>query len=71
VDAQEVEPRDKVRQLMLDTFERIVIYMRGVVPQGRSAKYIDVLLISRAGQRRWLRVERKTGGWAAAVDRPL
>lgn len=71
VEAQQVEPRDKVRQLMLDTFERIVIYMRGVVPQGRNAKYIDVLLISKAGQRRWLRVGRKTGEWAAGVDRPM
>jgi len=71
VEAQQVEPRDKMRQLMLDTFERIVIYMRGVVPEGRGAKYIDVLLISKAGQRRWLRVEKKTGSWAAAIDRPL
>lgn len=70
VEAQEVEARDKVRQLMIDTFDRIVIYMRGVVPEGRRAWYIDVLLISKAGQRRWLRVERKSGKWAAGVDRP-
>jgi len=70
VEAQEVEARDKLRQLMIDTFDRIVIYMRGVVPAGRRARYIDVLLISKAGQRRWLRVERKTGEWAAGVDRP-
>ncbi|KPM58159.1 integrase [Pseudomonas putida] len=70
VEAQEVEARDKVRQLMIDTFDRIVIYMRGLVPEGRRAWYIDVLLISKAGQRRWLRVERKSGKWAAGVDRP-
>lgn len=70
VEAQEVEARDKVRQLMIDTFERIVVYMRGVLPEGRRAWYIDVLLISKAGQRRWLRVERKSGKWAAGIDRP-
>jgi hypothetical protein len=67
VDAQEVEAREKVRQLMLDTFERIIIYIRGVVPEGR--KYIDVLLIAKSGQRRWMRIDRRTGGWAAGSDR--
>lgn len=69
VDAQEVEPREKVRQLVMDTFERIVVYIRGVVPEGR--KYIDVLLIAKSGQRRWMRIERQTGVWAAGSDRPL
>ncbi len=65
---QEVEAREKVRQLMMDTFEKIVIYIRGVVPEGR--KHIDVLLIARSGQRRWMRIERRTGAWAAGSDRP-
>lgn len=65
---QEVEAREKVRQLMMDTFERIVVYILGVVPEGR--KYIDVLLIAKSGQRRWMRVERRTGIWAAGSDRP-
>ncbi|NWA25798.1 recombinase family protein [Pseudomonas gingeri] len=68
VDAQEVGPREMVRQLMMDTFERIVLYIRGVVPDGR--KYIDVLLIAKSGQRRWMRIERRTGQWAAGSDRP-
>lgn len=68
VDAQEVEAREKVRQMMLDTFERIVIYIRGVVPEGR--KYIDVLFIAKSGQRRWMRIDRRTGSWAAGSDRP-
>ena len=66
---QEVEAREKVRQLMMDTFERIVIYIRGVVPEGR--KHIDVLLIAKSGQRRWMRIERRTGVWAAGSDRPI
>lgn len=68
VDAQEVGAREKVRQLVMDTFERLVIYIRGVVPEG--SKYIDVLLIARSGQRRWMRIERRTGVWAAGSDRP-
>ena len=70
VDAQEVEPREVMRQLMMDTFERIVIYIRGVVPVIKQPKFIDILLISKAGQRRWMRIERRTGAWAAGVDRP-
>lgn len=70
VDAQEVEPREVMRQLMMDTFERIVIYVRGVVPVISKPKFVDVLLISKAGQRRWMRIERRTGAWAAGVDRP-
>ncbi|MCY1351850.1 hypothetical protein D9M69_381280 [compost metagenome] len=69
VDSQEVEARDKVRQLMMDTFERIVVYIRGVVPEGRE--FIDLLLIAKSGQRRWMRIERRTGVWAAGSDRPL
>jgi hypothetical protein len=69
VDNQEVEAREKVRQLVMDTFERIVIYIRGVVPEER--KYIDVLLIANSGQRRWMRIERRTGVWAAGADRPF
>ena len=68
VDDQEVEARERVRQLMMDTFERIVVYIRGVVPEGRD--YIDLLLIAKSGQRRWMRIERRTGVWAAGVDRP-
>lgn len=71
VDAQNVEARDLVRQLVMDTFTRIVIYVRGLVPEVKSPKYIDVLLISKAGQRRWMRIERRTGEWAAGCDRPV
>lgn len=68
VEAQDVEVREKVRQLVMDTFERIVIYIRGVVPEGRT--YIDVLLIAKSGQRRWIRIERRSGMWTAGSDRP-
>ncbi|AZC37077.1 recombinase family protein [Pseudomonas chlororaphis] len=68
VNAQDVGVREKVRQLVMDTFERIVIYIRGIVPEGR--KYIDVLLIAKSGQRRWMRIERRSGVWTAGSDRP-
>ncbi|EKT4504093.1 recombinase family protein [Pseudomonas putida] len=71
VDSLDVQVREQVRQLMLDTFGRIVIYMRGVIPAGRNSPNIDVLLVSKSGQRRWLRIDRKSGGWAAGTDRPM
>ncbi|MCK2123916.1 recombinase family protein [Pseudomonas sp. PNPG3] len=71
VDSLDVRVREQVRQLMLDTFGRIVIYMRGVIPAGRNSPNIDVLLVSKSGQRRWLRVDRKSGDWAAGTDRPM
>ncbi|WP_347815400.1 recombinase family protein [Pseudomonas sp. GD04087] len=70
VHAQNVQAREQVRQLMMDTFERIVIYIRGIVPEGRRAKYLDVLLIAKAGQRRWMRIEHRTALWVVGSDRP-
>lgn len=70
VEAMDHEVREQVRQLMMDTFERIVIYMRGLVQGDRSARHMDVMLVSKAGQKRWLRIDRKTGRWAAGADRP-
>lgn len=70
VHAQNVQAREQVRQLMMDTFERIVIYIRGIVPEGRHAKYLDVLLIAKAGQRRWMRIEHRTALWVVGSDRP-
>lgn len=60
--------REQVRQLVLDTFERIVIYMRGIAPQGREGKEIDLLLIPRGGKPRLLRVDRRTGAWRAGEE---
>jgi DNA invertase Pin-like site-specific DNA recombinase len=60
--------REQLRQLVLDTFSRIVVYMRGVVPDPQS-KTIAVLLVSRTGQRVMLEVERRTGVWKASRAR--
>ncbi|WP_317845458.1 hypothetical protein [Pseudomonas syringae] len=60
--------REKVRQLVMDTFERIVVFMRGMSAEDRSGKFIDVQLLSRTGQQRLLQINRKTGAWVASED---
>lgn len=60
--------REKVRQLVMDTFSRIVIFMRGVGASDRTGKFIDVQLFSRTGQHRLLRINRKNGEWVASED---
>lgn len=66
VHALDSASRLKARKLVSDTFERIVIYHRGIVPVvGESARAgnIDMLLIARGGVSRLLRVDRRTGAW--------
>ena len=69
--SQDAEVREQVRQMVMDTFSRIVIYLRGIMPAGRRAPFMDVLLVSRSGQRRWMRLDRKSGEWAVGSDRPV
>lgn len=59
--------REQLRQLVLDTFSRIVVYARGVVPDPKS-KTLAVLLVSRTGQGVMLEVDRRTGGWISRAD---
>lgn len=68
VEAMDHEAREQVRQLVMDTFERIVVYMRGVNAADRSSRSIDVLLLSRAGQRRMIRIDRRSGAWVASEE---
>jgi hypothetical protein len=67
VEAQEIGPRLQARQLVADTFERIVVYARGVNPQPdcseRTCK-IDLVLIARGGTARMLTIDRQ-GNWIA------
>lgn len=60
--------REKVRQLVMDTFNRIVIYMRGIDIEVGDGKFVDVQLFSRTGQHRLLRIDRKKGNWVASED---
>ncbi|MBA6102483.1 recombinase family protein [Pseudomonas monteilii] len=68
VEAGSHAAREQVRQLVMDTFERIVIYMRGIGASDRSSRMIDVQLFSRTGQFRVLQINRKTGAWMASED---
>ncbi|RMP46308.1 hypothetical protein ALQ26_02693 [Pseudomonas amygdali pv. lachrymans] len=52
----------------MDTFERIVVFMRGMSAEDRSGKFIDVQLLSRTGQQRLLQINRRTGAWVASED---
>lgn len=67
VESLDIGVRDQVRQLVMDTFERIVVWMRGRGGD-RTCMNIDVLLISRAGQRRMLRIDRRSGAWVASEE---
>lgn len=68
VEAGDYGAREQVRQLMMDTFERIVIYMRGIGAADRSSRGIDVQLLSRTGQIRVLQIDRKSAAWVASED---
>lgn len=65
VEAQEVDARLQARQLVADTFERIVVYHSGARPAEAPKGVIDVLLVAKGGLGRWLRVDR-AGRWLAA-----
>lgn len=60
VAAMDHDCRLQARRLIADTFERIVIYPRGMAldPDGSS---VDVLLVARGGGSRLLSIERKGG----------
>lgn len=59
--AMEEESRLKVRQLVIDTFERIVIYNAGVTPGDTRTSPIDMMLLAKGGQPRMLKINRRTG----------
>lgn len=67
VNALDYGARMKARQLVSETFERIVIYHRGMQDPDRKGKFIDVLLVGKGGQPRLLRINRTTGEWQAGV----
>lgn len=70
VEALDPDARLQARQLVADTFERIVIYQRGIIPQpSRSwSGTIDLLLVARHGTTRILHIDRRTGAWRAGEE---
>ncbi len=58
VEAQDVEARLQARQLVADTFERIVIYHRGLRPSTERGP-MDMMLVAKGGHGRVLRLSRQ------------
>lgn len=57
------DARLQARQLVAETFARIVLYHRSTTP-GES-HHVDLTLIAHGGAARMLRIDRKTGAWTA------
>lgn len=62
------ESRVQARQLVADTFSRVVIYRAGFKPVDGGEKRIGIQLVAKHGNVRMLTVDRKTGAWRAAED---
>jgi DNA invertase Pin-like site-specific DNA recombinase len=60
VEAQDEDARIQARQLVADTFERIIVYHRGVTPEDTPAGQLDIMLLAKGGTTRLLRID-KTG----------
>lgn len=67
VEAMDYESRMRARQLVSDTFERIVIYAKGMRPGTIAKGSSDVILIAKGGAARTLRID-KTGAWQSIED---
>ncbi|HEM7896953.1 TPA: recombinase family protein [Burkholderia cenocepacia] len=61
------DARMLARQLVADTFSRIVIYQSGFCPDANPG-LIGLLLIAKRGNTRMLHIDRKTGEWHAAEE---
>ncbi len=68
VDSLDFDSRMKARQLVAETFERIVIYHHGLNATSRSGQFIDMLLVGKGGQPRLIRIDRKAGTWHRGTE---
>lgn len=66
VEALDSDARLKARQLVMDTFEKVVLYTKGV--DADSSKEMDLLLVPKGGAPRLLRINRRTGEWRQGVE---
>lgn len=60
------DARLQARQLVADTFERIVVYASGMRPDS-GADLIDVVLLAKGGASRLLQIDKR-GAWLAGVQ---
>lgn len=63
----DVDARLQAKQLVADTFERIVIYASGLRPDQAPDDVTDVLLCAKGGVTRLLRID-KAGRWTAGEE---
>jgi hypothetical protein len=68
VKSQDYDARLKARQLVADTFARIVVYRMGVEPGEPANSALDLVLVPHGGHPRALRIHRKTGQWLGAEE---
>lgn len=70
VQALDYDARVKARQLVADTFDRIIVYHRGMSPEvTRSWKgTIDLIMVGRRGTTRLLHIDRRSGEWRSGED---
>lgn len=66
--ALDYNARLKCRQLVADTFKQVQIFFRGAI-LGTPENLIDVMLVSKSGESRLLRVDRKTGNVIRALKK--
>ena len=59
VEAQDTDARIQARQLVADTFERIVIYHASTRPAESDERVMDMILHAKGGRARLLRLDRK------------
>lgn len=73
VEVLDYDARVKARQLVADTFDRIIVYHRGMAPQAtRSWKgTIDLVMVGRHGTTRLLHIDRQSGEWRAGEELDL
>jgi len=65
---QDYDARLKARQLVADTFARIVVYRVGVESGEPANSALDLVLVPHGGHPRALRIHRKTGQWLGAEE---
>ncbi|MFM0405197.1 recombinase family protein [Paraburkholderia dipogonis] len=68
VEDLDYDARTQARQLVADTFSRIVVFRKGFVLTDDDESTIGLLLIARHGNTRMLNIDRKSGAWRAAED---
>lgn len=67
VEAQDYDARIKARRLVQTTFERLVIYWKGIRPEDALPGQIDVMLVARGGMPRLLRIDN-AGKWVEGEE---